>query len=271
MKEFNGCGLGLRREFLQEAVNSDFKPDFWEITPENWVYMPHHHRENFEKIIANNFIIAHGVSLSIGSNQKPSKKFLKKIKDFLDRYNIDLYSEHISFSNYDFSQSYELLPLPLTPKMVDLLCDRIDYVQNELGRKIVLENATYYYVVEEKISEIDFLNEVIQKSKVGILLDVNNVYVNSVNHGFDAKKFIDEFDKSTLSYIHVAGHYNDRESGFLVDTHGKNVRKDVWDLLEYTLKQKKVPCMIERDNNIPTLEVLQKEYTKMNEIYQGVK
>ncbi len=271
MKKLKGCGLGLRREFLDEALNSNFKPDFWEITPENWISMPYHHRENFEKIVSQNKIIAHGVSLSIGSDKKPSKKFLKELREFLDKYNIKEYSEHISFSHIDFSQSYELLPICLNKKNLNLLSDRIKYVQDELDRNLILENATYYYKIEDKMSEIDFINKLIQKSNVGILLDVNNVFVNSVNHNFDARKFIDDLDKSTLSYIHIAGHFNDRKSGFLVDTHGKNVTKKVWELLEYTLKQKKVPCMIERDNNIPSLESLHKEFVKMKQIYKSIK
>ncbi len=271
MKKLQGCGLGLRREFLDEALKNDFKPDFWEITPENWVYMPYHHRENFEKIVSENKIIAHGVSLSIGSDKKPSKKFLKELREFLDKYCIEEYSEHISFSHVDFSQSYELLPICFNKKMLSLLCDRIKYVQDALDRQLILENATYYYNAKSKMSEIDFLNNLIYKSQVGILLDVNNVYVNSVNHNFDAEKFIDDLDKSTLSYIHIAGHFNDKESGFLVDTHGKNVTKKVWKLLEYTLKQKKVACMIERDNNIPPLSVLKKEFKKMKQIYKGIK
>lgn len=271
MKKFSGCGLGLRREFLSEALKGKFRPNFWEVTPENWVYMPYHHRENFEKIVKRDKIIAHGVSLSIGSNKKPSKKFLKQIREFLDKYDIKEYSDHISFSNWDKMGTHELLPLPLNKKMLNLLSDRVGYVQDELGRRLILENATYYYTFKKGLNEVDFINELINKSGVGLLLDVNNVYVNSINHNFNATKFIDELDKSTLSYIHVAGHFNDRESGFLVDTHGKNVTQKVWDLLRYTLSQKKVPCMIERDNNIPPLKVLAREFRKMQLIYKGIK
>lgn len=271
MNNFKGCGLGLRREFLEEALNTNFKPDFWEITPENWIYMPYHHREDFEKIVSENKIIAHGVSLSIGSNKKPAKKFLRTMKNFLDKYNIKEYSEHISFSDYDFSQSYELLPLSLTKKTIDLLNDRINYVQDELQRELILENATYYYNIEAQMSEIEFLNELIHKSKVKILLDVNNIYVNSKNHNFDAYNFIDELDKSTVSYIHIAGHFNDKESGFLVDTHGMAVKSEVWKLLEYTLNKTKVPTMIERDNNIPKINQLQKEFNKLKKIYKNIK
>lgn len=271
MSEFKGCGLGLRREFLQEVIPSGFKPDFWEVTPENWIHMPYHHKEAFEEVVYNNKTIAHGLSLSIGSDKKPSKKFLKTIKNFLDRYNIEEYSEHISFSTFEHNQTYELLPLPLTKSMINLLCDRIKYVEDYLGRPLILENATYYYVPDAKMSEVEFINELVHKSNVKLLLDVNNVYVNSVNHNYDAKQFISDLDTSTVSYMHVAGHFDDKESGFLVDTHGKKVNDDVWDLLEYTLNKVKAPVMIERDNNVPSLDSIKKEYKTLQKIYGSIK
>lgn len=270
MNKLQECGLGLRREFLQEVAQSGFKPDFWEVTPENWIHMPYHHKEAFEKVVSSCKTIAHGVSLSIGSDKKPSKKFLKQIKSFLDRYGIEEYSEHISFSNMNDAHTYELLPLPLTQAMIQRLGDRIKYVEDVLQRPLILENATYYYVPHATMSEIDFLNELIHQTKVKFLLDVNNVYVNSVNHNYDAKAFIDAFDTSTVSYIHVAGHFDDKESGFLVDTHGRAVKKDVWDLLEHTLKKAKVPTMIERDNHIPSLKAMKTEYKKLCDVYGRV-
>jgi len=268
--KLKGCGLGLRREFLQEVIPSTFKPDFWEVTPENWINMPYHHKEAFEQIVSNNKTIAHGLSLSIGSPTKPTKKFLKTIKSFLDRYNIEDYSEHISFSNFNGAQTYELLPLPMTKSMVNLLSDRIKYIEDFLGRSLILENATYYYVPDSNMSEVEFINELIHKSGVRILLDVNNVYVNSINHKYDAKKFIDDLDTSSVAYIHLAGHFDDDESGFLVDTHGMKVTKKVWDLYKYTLNKVKAPSMIERDNNIPPLDVMIKEYSKLKKIYRGI-
>lgn len=268
MAKLKGCGLGLRREFLQEVYESNFKPDFWEITPENWIHMPYHHKEAFEQIVFENKTIAHGLSLSIGSKESPSKRFLKTIKDFLDRYKIENYSEHISFSSLNGRQSYELLPLPLTKGMVDLLSDRVKYVEDSLQRSLILENATYYYTPDLKMSEVEFINELVHKSKVRILLDVNNVYVNSVNHNYDAKKFIDDLDTSTVAYMHLAGHYDDKESGFLVDTHGMDVKNEVWDLYKHTLNKIKAPTMIERDNNIPPLKQVIKEYKKLKNIFK---
>jgi len=269
MARLKGCGLGLRREFIHEVIPSSFKPDFWEVTPENWINMPYYHKERFEQIVYENKTIAHGLSLSIGSDKRPSKKFLKTIKEFLDRYKIEDYSEHISFSNFNGSQTYELLPLPSTMSMVELLSNRVKYVEDFLGRSLILENATYYYVPDAKMSEVEFINELIHKSGVRLLLDVNNVYVNSVNHNYDARKFLSDLDTSSVAYMHLAGHFDDEDSGFLVDTHGMEVTKKVWDLYKYTLKKVKAPTMIERDNNVPSLDVMIKEYDKLKRIYRG--
>lgn len=270
MAKLKGCGLGLRRDFIQEISLNNFKPDFWEVTPENWMNMPYYYRETFEEIMASNKIVAHGLSLSIGGDTKPSIKFLKKMKLFLDKYNIKEYSEHISYSSYLSKQSYELLPLPMTSKMIDLLCDRIKFVEDILQRELILENPTYYYKINSEMNEIDFMNILIDKSKVKILLDVNNIYVNSINHNFDPKKFIDELDTTTVSYIHLAGHYYDKELDFLVDSHGMNIKNEVWELYRYTLKKFKAPTMIERDSNIPPIEELIKEYEKLKNIFESI-
>lgn len=270
MSELRGCGLGLRREFIQEVLPSGFKPDFWEVTPENWIYMPFHHREAFEEIVYNSNVVAHGLSLSIGADEKPSREFLQSIKTFLDRYNIKDYSEHISFSQFNSAQTYELLPLPMTKKMVQRISDRVKEIEDFLGRSLILENATYYYVPEHEMSEVEFINEVLQQSGARLLLDVNNVYVNAVNHRFNAETFIDELDTSNVAYMHIAGHFDDVENGYIVDTHGMDVKKEVWNLLDYTLKKVDAPVMIERDNNVPSLEELRREYQYLQKIYTGV-
>ncbi|QKG28408.1 DUF692 domain-containing protein [Campylobacter sp. RM16187] len=269
MQNITKCGLGLRREHLSDIIKSGFKPDFWEVTPENWFFIPHAHRANFEQIAHDNLLVAHSVTLSIGSDIKPSKKYLKNLKAFLDRYDIKFYSDHISFSTLNAHHTHELLPLPLTHEMLNLLCERVEYVQNELKREIILENATYYYTLECEMSETEFTNLLMNKSGAKLLLDVNNVYVNSVNHKFDPYKFIDELDLSRLGYIHVAGHMDDRDYKMLVDTHGGDVCDEVWQLLAYTLKKQKAPCMIERDNEIPPLAELITEYEKMREIWKS--
>ena len=271
MLNIKGCGLGLRSDFLLDLKNSDFNPDFWEITPENWMHMPKVFEKAFEEAVFSKPTIAHGLSLSIGSADKLNKKFVKQIKTFLDRYNIEHYSEHLSFSSRDGNQSYELLPLPMTKKMVSIISDRVKEVEDIIQRNLILENATYYLVPYSEMAEVDFINEVLDKSGAKMLLDVNNVFVNASNHSFKSRRFIDEIDKSKVAYMHIAGHYHDNEFDMKIDSHGMPVCSGVWKLLEYTLKQLDAPIMIERDNNIPPLLELQSEYNQMKDIVQRVR
>ncbi len=271
MINLNGCGLGLRSDFLLDIKKSKFQPDWWEVTPENWMHMPKLYEKAFEQAVNSRPTVAHGLSLSIGSVDKLNKKFVKQIKTFLDRYNIEYYSEHLSFSSLEGKQSYELLPVPMTKNMVNFISDKIKEVEDIIQRNLILENATYYYTPYAEMREVDFINEVFEKSGAKMLLDVNNVFVNSVNHGFKARKFIDEIDKSKIAYMHMAGHYNDEESKLKIDSHGMPICSGVWKLLEYTLKQIDAPVMIERDNNIPPLSELEIEYNQMEEIVKRVR
>lgn len=270
MKNVKGCGLGLRSDFLLDIKESNFQPDWWEVTPENWMYMPKIYEKAFEEAVFSRPTVAHGLSLSIGSADKLNKKFVKQIKTFLDRYKIEHYSEHLSFSSLDNKQSYELLPVPMTKKMVNIISDRVKEVEDIIQRNLILENATYYYVPYAEMAEVDFINEVLEKSGAKMLLDVNNVFVNSVNHSFKARTFIDGIDKSKVAYMHMAGHYFDEEANMRIDSHGMPICSGVWKLLEYTLKHLNAPVMIERDNNIPPLEVLASEYKEMKKIVKRV-
>lgn len=271
MLNINGCGLGLRSDFLLDLKHNNFNPDFWEVTPENWMHMPKIFEKTFEETVFSKPTIAHGLSLSIGSTDKLNKNFVKQIKFFLDRYEIEHYSEHLSFSSLDNNQTYELLPLPMTKKMVEIISDRVKEVEDILQRNLILENATYYLVPYSEMQEVDFINEVLEKSGAKMLLDINNVFVNAANHSFKSRKFIDEIDKSKVAYMHMAGHYNDEEFNMKIDSHGMPICSGVWKLLEYTLKQIDAPVMIERDNNIPPLDELIQEYNKMKQMVQRVR
>lgn len=271
MINLKGCGLGLRSDFLLDIESSKFQPDWWEVTPENWMHMPRMYEKAFEQAVFSKPTVAHGLSLSIGSADKLNKKFVKQIKTFLDRYNIEFYSEHLSFSSLDNKQSYELLPLPMTKKMVNIISDRVKEVEDIIQRNLILENATYYLAPYSEMREVDFINEVMEKSGAKMLLDVNNVFVNGVNHSFKARKFIDQIDKSNVAYMHMAGHYFDEDSGFKIDSHGMPICSGVWKLLEYTLKQIDAPVMIERDNNVPPLRELSIEYKKMEKICKAIR
>ena len=271
MSKLKGCGLGLRSNFLLDVSKSEFQPDWWEVTPENWMHMPKIYEKAFEEAVFSRPTVAHGLSLSIGSVGKLDRKFVKQIKEFLDRYSIEYYSEHLSFSSFDGKQSYELLPIPMTKKMIELVSDKVKEVEDIIQRNLILENATYYYVPYAEMDEVDFINEVMEKSGAKMLLDVNNVFVNSVNHTFKAKKFIDKLEKKHIAYMHMAGHYFDEESNIRIDSHGMPICSGVWKLLEHTLKQIDAPVMIERDNNIPPLKELEVEYKNMEKIVRRVR
>lgn len=266
MNNITGLGLGLRKDFLQEIDCDGFLPDWWEIAPENWFDIPFYHRDKFEEVISTRPVVAHGLSLSIGSMEPVDMKFLKKMKKFLDRYNIKHYSDHISFTSLMGHQTYDLLPLSMTKKSIQRISEKVKIVEDVLERPLILENATYYYVPDSDMSEVEFINELMNQSGAKLLLDVNNIYVNSKNHGFDAYDFLDSLDLSYASYIHVAGHYEDKELGMIIDSHGMKVKDEVWEFLKYTLKKVKIPTMIERDNNIPSYKAMTKEFETMKKV-----
>ncbi|MDH4263361.1 MAG: DUF692 domain-containing protein [Spirochaetia bacterium] len=262
----SNCGIGLRREFLREFKAGNFKPDWIEITPENWIHMPFKMRNDFYEIISSNKIIAHGLSLSIGSPEPVNFQALAQLKTFLNENQIEHYSEHLSFSSWHGSQTYELLPVPMTIPMADFIADKIKIVSDFLQRPVIMENAAYYYIPYAEMPEQDFINMVINKADCLLLLDVNNVYVNSINHKFNPMKFISALDLDRVAYIHTAGHTYYPEQDILIDTHGAPVVDEVWGLLRYALEQTPAPAMIERDNNIPPLSEIISEYNFLQQI-----
>lgn len=268
MQGITGSGLGLRSEFIHEVLPSGFRPDWFEITPENWIYMPYAYRETFSQIVSKFPIVCHGLSLSIGSPEKPDRKFLKDLKNFLDEHNLQHYSEHLSFSSFQGSQTYELLPLPMTKGMIDHVADRVKEVQDILERPLILENATYYHVPYMEMREVDFLNGVMEASGAQMLLDVNNIFVNATNHNFDPKTFVNELNVDKAAYIHVAGHTLYEEENLIIDSHGTDVRTEVWELLSHVLEKIDVPVMLERDNDVPELSILANEYQTLREVVQ---
>jgi uncharacterized protein (UPF0276 family) len=269
VSKIKGCGIGLREDFIFDLPSYPTQPDWLEIVPENWIDTPKKYQKIFDKIVDDYKIVCHGLSLSIGSFKPIDMKFLKQLKQFLDRYEIKHYSEHLSFSSLENIQTYELLPLPMTKEEIDLVCQKVDIVQNYLKRELILENATYYYVPTSTMNEIDFINEVFKKSGAKMLLDINNVFVNSFNHNFNPYEYIDKLDILKVAYYHVAGHLEYKEN-LWIDTHGTPVKDEVWDLTKYCLSKRKVSVLLERDNNIPPLDILMSEYNTLKSIYDNI-
>ncbi|MFN3234185.1 MAG: DUF692 domain-containing protein [Gammaproteobacteria bacterium] len=258
--QISGTGLGLRREFLAELRNVNPHPiNFLEIAPENWMNIGGK-RKNFLEYYAKHYpMICHGLSLSLGGIAPLNTDFIADLKIFLDTHNIALYSEHLSFCNDEQGQLYDLLPIPFTQEAVLHIANRIREVQDRLERKISVENASYYYQLPHDLSESEFINAVISEAQCDLLLDVNNVYVNKINHGTDPLALIRSLPSKHIAYIHVAGHYQ-KSPNLIIDTHGDKVIDPVWDLLEFTYKTHGVkPTLLERDNDVPPLNELLNE------------
>ncbi len=265
----NGAGLGLRTSFIEEIFEYDVKPDWFEFAPENWIRKGGYLKECFEKVRENFPVACHGLSLSIGSPEPLNMDFLKELKDFLDFYEIEIYSEHISFSSVEGKNLYDLFPVPFTVKMADFISDKVCYVQDYLKRELILENISYYQVIYKELDENEFIKRILEKSGAKLLLDVNNVYVNSVNHGYDPFDYIRTFSSEEVAYIHIAGHEKLSEN-LIIDTHGERVTENVFELLRFALKHLgKKPVLLERDNNIPPYKELLEEYKKVREIVQS--
>lgn len=271
LNDIRGLGLGLRLRFLQEIQKDGFLPDWWEIAPENWFDMPYYYREKFEEVLSLRPVVAHGLSLSIGSMDPVDRNFLYQMKDFLDTYGITHYSDHISFTSLMGIQTYDLLPVSMTKRMIRHITEKAKIVQDVLERPLILENASYYYLPDSDMREVDFINELMECSGVKLLLDVNNIYVNGMNHGFDPYAFLDQLELKHAAYIHVAGYRKDKALGMLIDSHGAPIKQSVWDFLEYALGKVQLPVMIERDNNVPPYSVMQKEYHVLEKVVENAR
>ena len=253
-------GLGLRRELIDALQASFFSEvSFLEVAPENWIDIGGNLGKKFSDITERYPIICHGLSLSLGGVTPLNRILLKKIKLFLKEHSIDFYSEHLSYCG-DKGYLHDLLPIPFTEKTVKHVAGRIRKVQDFLERPIAIENISYYvHPPTSKMTELEFILRVVEESRCKLLLDVNNVYVNSVNHGYDPVHFIRSIPPQSIAYLHVAGHHH-QSKNLIIDTHGAPIVDPVWDLLKETYQSLGFfPTLIERDFNIPPLEELLKE------------
>ena len=263
-----GAGIGLRRVLVKELIEEiPIEIDFFELAPENWARLGGRLGRQLKEISQERPIIAHGLSLSIGGPAPLDEDLVHVIRDFIRNYDIEIYSEHLSYTN-DGGQLYDLLPMPFTEEAVHYTAARIKRVQDILEQQISLENVSYYISPKADFSEAEFVTAVIEEANCGLLLDVNNVYVNSVNHGYEPIDYIRQLPLDRVSYLHVAGHYVE-EDGLIIDTHGTGVIEPVWDLLTETYQLLgDVPTLLERDFNIPSLHHLLDEVAMIRERQQ---
>jgi uncharacterized protein (UPF0276 family) len=243
----------LRRTFLDAVVaSSPDRIDFFEVAPENWMRVGGSLGKSLRSLTERAPFVAHGLTLSLGGPMPLDFDFLRALKQFLDDHGMLLYSEHLSYCS-DAGHLYDLLPLPFTLEAAAYTAERIRQVQDVLERRIAIENVSYYATLEQEITEAEFLTTVLEAADCDLLLDVNNLYVNSINHGYPADKFLAALPANRIAYLHVAGHHHESPE-LLIDTHGTPVIPPVWSLLDRCYERYGVlPTLIERDFNIPPL------------------
>lgn len=261
-----GAGLGMRRGLLAQLLSqADSLPDFFELAPENWIGVGGKFKRDLKSLLQQRPLICHGLSLSLGGPDALDLAHVAHVKEFLSEHNAALYSEHLSACT-DGGHLYDLMPLPFTGDMVIHISDRIKQVQDVLGQQIAVENSSYYAPLSTELKETEFINAVLSEADCLMLLDVNNVHVNSVNHGYDARRFIDALPSKRIAYLHVAGHEQEA-ADLIIDTHGRPVVDSVWSLLAYTYARHGVkPTLLERDFNFPAIADLYAELSQIRRL-----
>jgi len=255
-----GAGLGLRRALLGplQAHDPDGLADtigFMEVAPENWINVGGQRKTSFRHFTERFPFVCHGLSLSLGGPSPLDATFIRKLRQFLDTFEIRAYSEHLSYCTDD-GHLYDLMPIPFTAEAVRYVAARIGQVQDMLGRRIAIENVSYYAAPGAEMSELDFILAVLAEADCDLLLDINNIYVNSVNHRYDPYDFLRAMPGERIAYGHIAGHFNEAED-LIIDTHGSDVIGIVWDLLDKAYEWFGVfPTLLERDFNIPPVDEL---------------
>jgi len=263
-----GAGLGLRRTFIATLQAGAPGPDpvsFWEVAPENWIEVGGRAGKRFRAVTERTPLVCHGLCLNLGGPTPLDADYLLKLKQFLDIHQVRCYGDHLSYCADD-GHIYDLMPIPFTEEAVHYVADRIRSVQAVLERRITVENPSYYCAPGQEMAEIDFIRAVLEEADCDFLIDINNIFVNSVNHGYDPIEFLKGLPGHRIAYAHIAGHYCE-EKDLIVDTHGADVIDPVWQLLETAYQHFGVfPTLLERDFNIPALETLLKEVARITAI-----
>ncbi len=269
------AGVGLKHQHCREILETTPDIGWFEIHAENYMGEggpPHAHlmaiRERYE-------LSLHGVGLSIGGSDPLDKDHLARLKVLADRYQPALFSEHLAWSSHGAVYLNDLLPLPYTAETLAIVCDHIDEVQEALQRRMLLENpATYVAFAESTMSEVAFLDEVVRRTGCGLLLDVNNVFVQAVNHGFDPAAYLARFPIEHVGEIHLGGHGQDADDDgtvLLIDDHGRAVADPVWSLYgEVLARTGPIPTLIEWDNDVPAWPVLLAEALRADALIAGL-
>lgn len=264
-----GIGLGLRWEFLETVLERDrLEVDFFEVSPENYMRRGGYYPAMLERVAERYPILTHGLTMSLGATEPPDPEYLAELRCEVVRLKSPWHSDHLCFSTAGPRCLHELLPLKHSSENVERVVERVLSVQDTLGVPMAIENISYYaHPGRPEMPEPEFIGRILEKSRVGLLLDVNNVYVNAQNHGVDSQRFIEQLPLSSVVQIHVAGHT--KVDDLIIDTHGAPVIDPVYELLAFTLERTgPVPVLLERDHHIPDLDELLAEIRKLRSIYE---
>lgn len=262
----SGAGLGFRRPLADALKGVDpGEIDFMEIAPENWIHVGGTLGKKLRWFTERFPFVIHGLSLSIGAPAPLDEQLVRDIKKFMADHGIRMYSEHLSYCGDD-GQLYDLMPIPFTEEAVAYVAQRVKRVQEILGQRIALENVSYYAPTDSTMNEADFINAVLTESDCDLMLDINNIVVNSINHKYDAHEFLYKMPAERIRYFHLAGHYVEAED-LRIDTHGTPVDEQAWQLLGDAYDHfGVVPTLLERDFNFPPIEELLLELKHIREL-----
>jgi hypothetical protein len=251
-----GAGLGLRRPIADKLKGlPEGEIDFMEIAPENWIHVGGALGKKLRYFTERYPFLIHGLSLSIGSPAPLDEQLVRDIKSFMADHNILMYSEHLSYCGDD-GQLYDLMPIPFTEEAVKYVAGRVRRVQDILEQRMALENVSYYAPADTSMSEVDFLLAVLEEADCDLMLDINNIVVNSINHRYDPHDFLRQMPAERIRYFHQAGHLVEAED-LRIDTHGAAVDEQAWKLLADAYEHfGPVPTLLERDFNFPPTQEL---------------
>ncbi|OBX12014.1 DUF692 domain-containing protein [Gallibacterium genomosp. 3] len=272
-KVISGVGIGLKIEHFELMLQQPDYVDFVEIHAENYMVpggAMHHYLQRIYDIYP---LSLHGVGLSIGSDAALDEEHIDRLKALIDRYQPQLFSEHLAWSSHGVNFYNDLLPLAYTNKKLNQVCEHIDHLQHRLQRQMLLENpSTYVEFSANEMEETDFISEVVKRTGCGLLLDVNNVYVSAVNHQRDPYVYLQQLPLSAVQQMHIAGYSEDQDANgerLLIDSHSEQVSSEVWQLYLFTLGLIGTkPTLLERDNNIPAFSELQKDLYQIQQAQQ---
>jgi uncharacterized protein len=261
----NAAGLGLRRALLSSLQIAEAAAfDFLECAPDNWIGIGGRYGEALQDLSKRYPLVCHGLSLSLGGVEPFDETYLLKLRRFIEQHKVPIFSEHLSYCADD-GQLYDLMPIPFTEEAVHHVAARIRHVQDRLGQRIAVENVSYYAAPFQAMPEIDFINAVLAEADCDLLLDVNNIIVNSINHRYDPIDFLRRLPGKRISYIHIAGHYDEADD-LKIDTHGAPVKIEVWSLLSEAYRTHGIrPTLLERDFNFPAFDELIAEVAQIRE------